>query len=231
MDSTEKANLITELTKKQNALEKEVSRAWGSYKKMKNKVDAYTNMLNKMEQDVARAEATSDSLRLIAQDLKQKISVKDSSISELETERENLNKTVNEGKALIASNFDISGFNKRGKKKEDEDDEFKSKNLEQLQVNFHLMPNPIADVETKTVYFLVKDPSGAVIYNTDKGSGEVEIDGEKIFYTLKQDVLYDRAGKDVTFLFEKGDEYQEGPHTVSIFVENKRSGETQFTVD
>ena len=85
-----------------------------------------------------------------------------------------------------------------------------------MQISFDLMPNEVANVETKKVYIQIKEPSGSTIYDLSTGGGEFDFEGSSLFYTKKVEVLYERNGKHVVFSFEAPQPYKSGTNTIEI---------------
>jgi len=63
-----------------------------------------------------------------------------------------------------------------------------------------------------------------------KGSGTFMFEGREQFFTAQQEVLYDRNKKQVTFMYDKGSDYDKGVYKVEVFTDDYILGKGAFTV-
>ena len=85
-------------------------------------------------------------------------------------------------------------------------------------------------MEGKDVIVRVIEPDGNVVFDVARGSGTFMHDDKELYYTAKQNILFDNSGQELSFLYEKGSEYQEGRHTVEIYADDYVIGTTHFEV-
>jgi len=177
-----------------------------------------------------------DSLYKINKNLKdENVQIKDkyekeqSKTSELSKDKENLSAKVNLASTLKA--YNIKGIPvkmKSGGKKEDVED--KAKRTERIKVSFTLSENLIAPSGTKTIYVRIARPDDKILCVTADESNAFDYNGEKIQYSIKQDIDYQNKAQDITMYWDKTDEFIEGTYVVSVFADGILIGESQFSL-
>jgi hypothetical protein len=88
----------------------------------------------------------------------------------------------------------------------------------------------VAEKGPRNVFVQVLAPNFQPIFDIAKGSGTFNINGAEMFYTAKQDIIFDNSEQQLTFYYEKGTEYVTGMHEVRIFMDTYQIGSTTFTV-
>lgn len=146
-------------------------------------------------------------------------------------ENSSLSDLVRVASVLKAENFNITAINKKNKEYEDDDNEFKAKVVDKIRVKFNFGDNKVAKKETKEVILRLIEPSGTVLFDLSTGGGSfTNADGKTDFYTDKQSILFDNSQQAITFLYNKGSEYEEGKYTVEIYANGYLIGDNSFTV-
>ena len=146
-------------------------------------------------------------------------------------ENSSLSDLVRVASVLKAENFKISAINKKNKEYEDDDNEYKSKVVDKIRVKFNFSDNKVAKKDTKEIILRLIEPSGTVLFDLSTGGGSfTNAEGKTDFYTDKQAILFDNSQQDVTFLYNKGSEYEAGKYTVEIYGNGYLIGEGFFTV-
>lgn len=232
-DTASLGQAIRELEKEKIKLKRSTNIAWSKVKNLEKMKNQYEQMLKQQDKELLVLRSTADSLNKFNTTLKETIAEKENEISTLVTEKDELKGQVQLAKILTADKFSFSYLDKKDKLKLWEDTgipTFKSKSVVKIRVDFKLSPNKVALVENKTVYLQIKDPSGNTIYDLSLGSGEFNFDGRQEYYTLKEDVLYDTRGKQVTFIYEKGSPFLAGNYKVNVYCEDKLIGGDSFAI-
>lgn len=232
-DTVALGQAIRELELEKVKLKKSTNIAWGKVKNLEKMKNQYEQMLKQQDEELLVLRSASDSLSKYNMELKQTLVTKEDEISTLVNQKDELTGQVELAKILSADKFSFSYLDKKGNLKQWEDTgipTFKSKSVIKLRTDFKLMPNKVALVENKEVYLQIKDPSGNTIYDLSLGSGEFDFDGRQEYYTLKEDVLYDTRGKQVTFIYEKGSPFVVGTYKVNIYCEGKLIGNDSFAI-
>ena len=198
-----------------------------SKRKLQDRLRGYEELLKIKDAKIESLSLTVTAQGDLIQEKNQTIIRKDLDLEELEKTKSDQNNIIEIAKVLKADKFIISSV-KNGKTKIKSI--YKSKDLATMQVSFDLMPNEVANVETKKVYIQIKDPSGTTLYDLSTGGGEFDFEGGSLFYTKKVETLYERSGKHVVFSFETSQPYKSGSHTIEIYTDEKKIGLTSFQV-
>ncbi len=131
--------------------------------------------------------------------------------------------------ALHAEDIAVTAINSRGKEKDG--GSYKARRLDKVKVSFMLPPNPLAQKNAKDIYLRILDPSGAVISDMATGSGEFTYANKGMIYTAMQRIDYNSSGQQISFLYGRGGQrFSEGRHTIEIYSEGFRIGQSEFTV-
>ena len=198
-----------------------------SKRKLEDRLRGYEALLKIKDQKIESLSLTVTAQGDLIQEKNQTIIRKDLDLEELEKTKSDQDNIIEIAKVLKADKFKIASV-KNGKTKIKS--VYKAKDLAIMQVSFDLMPNEVANVETKEVYIQIKEPSGSTVYDLSTGGGEFEFDGGNLFYTKKVETLYERKGKHVVFSFEASQPYRSGTNTIEIYTDEKKIGTTSFQV-
>lgn len=227
-DVTELQQAKTELEAERDQLKRSSDIAQRRYAEIREKVQGYETLLKQKDRELSQLQALSDSLYAENTNLKTTQNILSDSISQLAKKRRELNEKVAIASRLKAENIQIIAVNRRGKEREDE--EYRDRQIEQLKVKFNLADNPVAPIESKDILLRVIDPNGNVLFDVATGSGTMVVDGREEFYTAKQEILFDNTGQQLTFMYEKGSDYEDGIYNVQLYADGYQIGEDTFTV-
>ena len=148
---------------------------------------------------------------------------------EVKAQNRELSDKVTVAAALHADNIAVMGVNAKGK--EQSGGRYKAKRLDKVKVAFKLSPNPLTQQNAKDIYLRILDPAGAVVSDMATGSGEFTYANKDMIYTAMQRIDYNDTGQQVTFLYGRGGQrFNPGRHTVEIYSEGFRIGQSEFTV-
>lgn len=151
-------------------------------------------------------------------------------ISTLKSNNQTLSEKVAIASRLQADRIMVSIINDRGKEKDDDDAEFRARQVEKIKISFNLAKNDVAAKETKEILMRLIEPDGSALYNLSTGSGTFMLDGTETFYTAKRDIVYDNSGQAVSFIYSKGAEYKRGQHTVELYADGFLIGKSNFNL-
>lgn len=226
-DVAELQRAKAELEAEKEQLTKSASIAQRRYGEIRNKVQGYETLLKQKDLELTRLRSLSDSLFVENTNLKTTQNKLADSISQITETKAELQKKVNVASRLKAENLKVIAINKRGKEREGE---FRDRQVEQLKVSFNLADNPVAPIEGKDILLRVIDPNGNVLFDVATGSGTMMIDKREEFYTAKQEILFDNTRQQLSFIYEKGSEYEEGIYQVQLYADNYIIGTEKFVV-
>ena len=225
----EELRLIREtLEMEKEQLQNEGNLAKKQYTKIRNRVDGYRELLVSKDAEIGELKRLNEVLYSENTELKEEKKTLNKTLSEIQLDKQTLAKKVAQASQLEAENIQVIGLNSKGKGKER--DRYRSSQLAQLQVKFNLAKNEVAPVEGKDIIVRVIEPDGNVVFDVARGSGTFMHDGKEMYYTAKQNILFDNSGQALSFLYEKGSEYNEGRHTVEIYANDYVIGTASFEV-
>ncbi len=225
----EELRLIREtLEMEKEQLQDQGNLAKKQYAQIRNRVEGYRELLVKKDKEIANLQRQNEVLYSENTELKEEQRVLNKTLLAVESDKENLAQKVKQASQLEAENIQVIGLNSRGKGKER--DRYRNSQLAQLQVRFNIAKNEVAPIEGKDIIIRVLEPDGNVVFNVARGSGTFMYDGKELYFTSKQNILFDNTGQQLSFMYEKGSEYNEGRHTVEIYADDYQIGETNFEV-
>ncbi len=225
----EELRLIREtLEMEKEQLQNDSNLAQKQYAKIRNRVEGYRELLVKKDEEIGELKRLNEVLYTENTSLKEEQRELNKTLSEIELDKQTLSKKVAQASQLEAENIQVIGLNSRGNGKER--DRYRNSQLAQLQVKFNIAKNDVAPVEGKDIMIRIVEPDGNVVFDVARGSGTFMFDGKEMYYTAKQNILFDNSGQMLSFLYEKGSDYNEGRHTVEIFADDYVIGESSFEV-
>jgi len=131
---------------------------------------------------------------------------------------------------LKAENISIAAINSKGKERVETTKDFRNRFIERIKVSFNIADNKVALKGPRNIYVQVLGPNSQPIFDVAKGSGTFMLNGGEQFYTVKQNMIFDNSGQELTFYYEKGSDYISGEHVVKIYLDNYQIGSRSFTV-
>lgn len=229
---------VTELNKQIETLVADKNRFKANYMnpsvklEMKAKIANFEVMLRQQNDQIRDLKARNDSLLNENVGLKKNIITLKDTVAVLGQLNSDQKVELEKGRKLKALNFTVSAIKnpEKEKKKTNDDQVYRDKDMTQTEISFDLGSNPIALIEEKAVYVQIIGPNGDVIHNMAKGSGKFLKNGKEMIYSIKQNVQYNRTKKGLVMNFEKPADYQSGTHTIKVFCEDHLIGSTEFTI-
>ncbi|MDW7693514.1 chromosome segregation protein SMC [Flammeovirgaceae bacterium SG7u.111] len=217
-----------ELEKEKDELRRSRDMAQQRYIDIKDKIEGYEFLLKRKDQEIAKFKEVNEELLSENYNLKEQKNSLNQEINSLKKEKGQMEEKISAAGALKAENITFLAVNSRGKAKEDT--EFKAKSIDVLRVIFNLADNKLAELGGKTIIMRVIEPEGSALYNAAAGSGTFMYDGEEIFYTASQEILFDNSMQKVTFDYNKGSEFKKGRHKAEFYAEGAQIGSKFFIV-
>lgn len=228
-EDVEELRLIREtLEQEKEQLQNDQRLAQRRYEQIRNRVEGYRELLLKKDEEIAELKELNEALYAENTELKEDQRVLTRTLSEVKNNNEELSDKVEVASRLEAENITLMGINQRGNARER--DRYRNNQIQKLQLSFNLAKNDVAPLEVKDIMVRIVDPEGNVIFDVARGSGTFMKDGKEMFYTQKQEILFDNTQQELTFQYEKGSDYAEGRHTVEIYAEDYIIGSTNFEI-
>lgn len=225
----EELRLIREtLEMEKEQLQNQNELAQKQYTQIRNRVEGYRELLVRKDKEIGELKRLNEVLYSENTELKEEKKTLNKTLSEIQLDKQTLAKKVAQASQLEAENIQVIGLNSRGNGKER--DRYRNSQLAQLQVTFTIAQNEVAPIEGKDIIVRVIEPDGNVVFDVARGSGTFMHDGKEMYYTAKQNILFDNSGQELSFLYEKGSEYNEGQHSVEIYADDYIIGTTSFEV-
>ncbi|MDX2189480.1 MAG: hypothetical protein SFY32_06435 [Bacteroidota bacterium] len=223
-DTASMGDLIRQLKRDKKSLAANAAMAQAKYNEIKSQ---YDQVMTTKDSEIETLRAERDDLFKANNELKkQQVSLNDS-ISELKSKKEELSKQVEIAAQLKVADLKITYISKKDK---EITSDTKAKKVAKLKVAFNVLENKVAKIESKIFYLRVIEPDGAALYDLAQGGGSIQFDGKEIYYTAKQEILYDQMTKTLTFIYNKGAEYKQGKHQIEVYCENAVIGRGVFTL-
>jgi outer membrane usher protein FimD/PapC len=98
----------------------------------------------------------------------------------------------------------------------------------QEQLNFSMNQKVTDSLQTKkqekTFLFMLP------LFDVTNGSGSFTFEGRELFYTVKQEILYDKSTQQVIVFYKKGSDFSPGLHQVEVYTNEYKMGNGTFTV-
>jgi regulator of replication initiation timing len=184
--------------------------------------------LEAKDREIALLKEKVDSLGKENQNLQTEKQEMGSQIENLRTTEKQLSDKVAIASKLKAENIALFAVNSKGKERDG--NEHKSKNIEKVKLVFTLGQNDVAERNAKDILLKVTDPSGTVLYDLNSGGGIFTFNGEKSFYTLREQIMFDNTNQKIELLYTKGMQFIPGEHLFELFCEGHKIGETRMKV-
>ncbi|WP_296618906.1 chromosome segregation protein SMC [Marivirga sp.] len=228
-DITELQLIRKNLEAEKEDLKKSNNWAANQIQRYKDKVGGYEELLNLQDEKIKKLEAINKELLSENTNLKSEKNVLNDSISRLKNNREELEDKVEMASRLKAENIKIIAINSRGSERDDK--EYKPRHIEKLKIQFNLAENNVAQPEGKEIILRVINPLGNALFDVATGSGSFMIDGKEMFYTAKQEILFDNTQQELSFIYDRGEEYEEGVYQLELYADDYVIGKEKFVVN
>ncbi|MFY0592583.1 chromosome segregation protein SMC [Roseivirga sp.] len=161
--------------------------------------------------------------------------------NELKVDKNELNETINaaaererqyQQKISLAAkhraeNIKIFNINSRGREKEGD---FRKRQSQKIKVTFNIAENDVAPVSGHKIMIQLVDPSGNVVFDVARGSGSFKVDGKEQFFTAMQEIVFDNSKQELSFVYDKGSQFDTGDYKVVILADTYEMGIGTFNV-
>lgn len=188
------------------------------------------SQLRQKDKEIARLKQDNEVLFGENNKLKTAQNVLSDTISTLKSNNENLTQKVAIASRLQAEKINVNILNRRGKEKDDDDLEYRARQVEKIKITFNLAKNDVAPKGTRDIMMRLIEPDGSALFNLALGSGTFMVNGEETYYTAKREIVFDNTQQPVSFVYSKGADYKKGKHTVELYADGFIIGTTNFTL-
>jgi hypothetical protein len=195
--------------------------------RLNDRVDGYKELLLIKDSEIVELKKVNQVLAEENTTLKVEKNQLNQSIQQLEKNKEELAGKVAVASKLQIEDMKIVAISEGGKEREAE---FRNRHIHQLKIQFSVLENKIAPIEGKELLLRVIAPDGNVLFDVTRGSGSFTFEGREMFFTAKQEILYDKNSQLVTYLYSKGSDYSIGQHRVEVYTDDYLMGKGSFMV-
>jgi cell division protein ZapB len=194
---------------------------------LQDKAEGYEELLKAKDKEIEKLKDLNQVLYTENTGLKNTQNQLSDSISSLSKNAEKLASKVEIASQLEAENIQIVAISDKQKERSSP---FRSRHIDKLKVIFGISENKVAPIEGKEIMIRVIDSNGQVLFDVSNGSGTFMLNDKEAFFTATQEILFDNSRQLVTFLYDKGSEYNTGAYTMEIYTEDYLMGTGQFIV-
>ena len=195
--------------------------------RLRRKTDGYEELLREKDKEIKKLTEVNEVLVSENTVLKVDKNKLNESIVKLNEDKDQLEEKVEVASRLQVEDIQIVAISKSGKERTGI---LKNRQLDKLKVVFKISKNDVAPLEAKEIMIRVIDENDQVIFDINRGSGSFILDGKETFYTASQDILFDNSAQNLTFVYEKGSEYDPGTYKMEIFTDGYSMGAVSFAV-
>ncbi|MEP2024345.1 MAG: chromosome segregation protein SMC [Reichenbachiella sp.] len=214
----------TQLEEEKKALRKRSDR---QIKDLHGKVQGYKELLLAQDVEIERLKVLNDSLMVENTELKVEANTLNESIKDLNQSKAKLEEKVATASKLKVEKVEILAISSSGKERTSP---FKNRHIDHLKIDFEILENRVAPIEGKGILVKITGPDGNVIFDVASGSGTFVFEGRESFYTVKKDILFDRNSQSLTFLYNKGSDYDLGKYKLEVFTDDYKMGSASFII-
>ncbi len=108
---------------------------------------------------------------------------------------------------------------------------FRGSKIGSVALHFNIAKNEIASFNKKKIAMRLVGPDGAVLYDLASGGGSLRTNNnEMVYYTLKQNLLFDNTNQTLTFPYAQDKEWAEGEYRIYIYADGHTIGKSGFKV-
>lgn len=200
---------------------------WKAIESLRGKVEGYQELLIIKDQEIKVLKGQNEALFTENIALKVEKNQLSDSVASVAENRDQLSAQVAIASKLEVTDMRIFAINSKGKAREGK---FRNRHVENLKVEFTVSENQVAPIEGKKILIRILSPDNNVLFDVTNGSSSFNFEGREMFYTVKEDILYERTSQKIAVLYKKGSEYARGKHTVEVYTDNYMMGVGSFVV-
>lgn len=195
--------------------------------RLRRKTEGYEELLKEKDKEIIRLTKVAEELMAENKGLKVEKNELNRSIVSLKENKKQLENKVAVASRLKVEGIHIYAVSKGGKEREGI---FKNRQISNLKVVFKISKNDVAPLEGKEIIIRILDENDQVVFDINKGSGSFMLDGKETFFTASKDVLFDNSNQQLSFLYNKGSDYDQGVYKMEVFTDGYLMGAKTFTV-
>ena len=180
----------------------------------------------KMKDDVIGLRIRNEMLAEANSELAKKIEETENRAIELNNDRIALSSKISQASSIKVSNIHIVGV--ETKKDGSFENETRAKRIDNLQINFTLADNPLANTGAKQIYGRIINPKGNLIANS---ADIFYVHGEKLQYTFMDNIDFSNNGQEYQIIWSDVDhKFLKGAYTILLYADNVIMGRSSLVL-
>lgn len=195
--------------------------------RLDRKVNGYEELLLAKDEEIVQLKELNNTLLEENNDLKVDKNELSKSLTEAAQRERAYKQRISLAAKHRAENIKVFNINSRGKEREGD---FRKRQAQKVKVTFNLAPNEVAPVAGHKILIQLVDPLGNVVFDVARGSGSFKIDGKEEFYTALQEIVFDNSKQELSFVYDKGSEFESGDYKIIILADTYEIGQVTFNV-
>ena len=195
--------------------------------RLDRKVTGYEELLIAKDEEIVQLKELNAQLLEENTELKVEKNELNKDLNEAAQRERNLQQQVSLAAKLRAENIKVYNINSRGREREGD---FRQRQAQRVKVTFNLAENDVAPVAGHQIMIQIVDPVGNVVFDVAKGSGSFKVNGKEQFYTARQEILFDNSKQELSFVYDKGSQYDKGDYKIVILADTYEIGQAVFNV-
>jgi len=195
--------------------------------RLDRKVNGYEELLLAKDEEIVQLKELNNTLLEENIDLKVDKNELNQSLTEAAQREQAYKQRISLAAKHRAENIKVFNINSRGKEREGD---FRKRQAQKVKVTFNLAPNDVAPVAGHKILIQLVDPLGNVVFDIARGSGSFKIDGKEEFYTALQEIVFDNSKQELSFVYDKGSEFESGDYKIIILADTYEIGQATFNV-
>ena len=147
-------------------------------------------------------------------------------VQSLERNNRALQEKVGMASSIKVSNMLVNGV--EIKRKGNKEIEPKAKRVDELQIQFSIADNPLAEKGNKDVYVRIIDPNGNLIANSEN---VFLVNNDELQYTFKDKINFTNNGEEYEFVWNNSNRgFKKGAYTVLLYADNAIMGRSSLVL-
>jgi len=195
--------------------------------RLDRKVNGYEELLLAKDEEIVQLKELNNTLLEENNDLKVDKNELNQFLTEAAQREQAYKQRISLAAKHRAENIKVFNINSRGKEREGD---FRKRQAQKVKVTFNLAPNDVAPVAGHQILIQLVDPLGNVIFDVARGSGSFKINGKEEFFTAMQEIVFDNSKQELSFVYDKGSEFDSGDYKIIILADTYEIGQATFNV-
>ena len=198
------------------------------YQQIQSQIEVYKTILKQKDQEIERLKDVNEDLLTAVTDLKVEKNKLNENIYSLKKDKMTLEEKVKTASALQIEKVQFVGVDKRGKEKAG--NSFRARQIKSVKIRFVLEPNVLAEPDVKSIILRLVDPEGTVLTTNKLEQKSFRYQEKDLFYTHKEDVLFDGTAKSVAVEYKRQLPFMKGFYRLELYHNANLVQEKSFMV-